>query len=90
MKSVRATSISASDASAAVRAPRVHQQWYPDELLLESGGFSPEQSASLEALGYALRTVADLASAPVIARDALTSRWTAAPDPRRGGAAAGE
>jgi gamma-glutamyltranspeptidase / glutathione hydrolase len=78
------------DASAAVRAPRVHQQWYPDELLLESGGFSPEQSASLEALGYALRTVADLASAPVIARDALTSRWTAAPDPRRGGAAAGE
>jgi gamma-glutamyltranspeptidase/glutathione hydrolase len=78
------------DASAAVRAPRVHQQWYPDELLLESGGFSPEQSRGLEALGYALRSVPDLASAPVIVRDAISREWTAAPDPRRGGAALGE
>jgi len=78
------------DASSAVRAPRVHQQWYPDELLLESGGFSPEQSAGLAALGYALRPVPDLASAPVIARDPASHEWTAAPDPRRGGAALGE
>ena len=78
------------DASVAVRAPRVHQQWYPDELLLERGGFSQDQSAGLEALGYALRVVPDLASAPVIARDPATGDWTAAPDPRRGGAAAGD
>ena len=58
--------------------------------LLESGGFSPEQSGGLEALGYALRPVPDLASAPVIARDADTREWTAAADPRRGGAALGE
>ncbi|HWO08885.1 MAG TPA: gamma-glutamyltransferase, partial [Polyangiaceae bacterium] len=78
------------DASVAVRAPRVHQQWYPDELALEDGGFSPDQTAGLEGLGYALRFVPDLASAPLIARDTARGEWTAAPDPRRGGAAAGE
>ena len=78
------------DASAAVRAPRVHQQWQPDELLLESGGFSLQQTTGLEALGYVLRPVPDLASAPVIARDPLTDEWTAAADPRRGGAALGD
>ena len=77
------------DASSAVRAPRVHQQWYPDELALERDGFSPGQRAGLETLGYALHEVPDLASAPVIARDAESGDWTAAPDPRRGGAAAG-
>jgi gamma-glutamyltranspeptidase/glutathione hydrolase len=77
------------NALAAVNAPRLHQQWLPDELLLEQGGFSPEQTASLERRGHRLRFVPDLASSPVIVRDAAAGEWTGAADPRRGGVAAG-
>jgi gamma-glutamyltranspeptidase / glutathione hydrolase len=73
----------------AVDAPRLHQQWQPDELALEQGGFTPDQIAELERRGHRLRFVPDLASSPVILRDGATRQWTAAADPRRGGEAAG-
>jgi gamma-glutamyltranspeptidase/glutathione hydrolase len=77
------------NASAAVNAPRLHQQWLPDEVLLEQGGFGAEQAASLEHRGHHIRFVPDLASSPVIVRDPATGEWTGAADPRRGGVAAG-
>lgn len=76
-------------AAQAVNAPRLHQQWQPDDITLEDGGFTPEQLASLERRGHRLKFVPDLASSPVILRDPTTGEWTGAADPRRGGAAAG-
>jgi gamma-glutamyltranspeptidase / glutathione hydrolase len=73
----------------AVHAPRLHQQWQPDEIALEQGGFTGDQIADLERRGHRLRLVPDLASSPVILRDPATKRWTGAADPRRGGEAAG-
>jgi gamma-glutamyltranspeptidase/glutathione hydrolase len=73
----------------AVNAPRLHQQWQPDEIALEQGGFTADQTGELERRGHKLRFVPDLASSPVILRDPATGQWTGAPDPRRGGEAAG-
>jgi gamma-glutamyltranspeptidase/glutathione hydrolase len=77
------------DAQRAVNAPRVHQQWQPDQVALEQGGFLPAQIAGLEARGHHLDYVPDLASSPLILRDKTTGEWTGAPDPRRGGTAEG-
>jgi gamma-glutamyltranspeptidase/glutathione hydrolase len=77
------------DAERAVNAPRVHQQWQPDKVALEEGGFLPEQIAGLEGRGHHLDFVPDLASSPLILRDGTTGEWTGAPDPRRGGSAEG-
>jgi gamma-glutamyltranspeptidase/glutathione hydrolase len=73
----------------AVNAPRLHEQWQPDEISLEQGGFTSDQTAELELRGHHLRWVPDLASSPVIARDLGSKEWTGAADPRRGGAVAG-
>lgn len=77
------------DAVHAVRAPRLHEQWQPDEITLEQGGFSAAQLDLLERRGHTLRFVPELASAPVILRERVGGEWTGAFDPRRGGAAAG-
>jgi len=77
------------NAREAVNAPRLHQQWQPDEVALEEGGFTLEQTSELERRGHHLRLVPDLASSPVIVRDPVTGHWTGASDPRRGGEAAG-
>jgi len=42
------------DVSAAVNAPRIHHQHFPDELVLDEGGFTVEQVRELEALGHAV------------------------------------
>jgi len=36
----------------AVDAPRFHHQWLPDEIYVETRGFSPDTKARLEAMGY--------------------------------------
>jgi gamma-glutamyltranspeptidase/glutathione hydrolase len=36
----------------AVDAPRFHHQWLPDEIYVETRGFSPDTKAKLEAMGY--------------------------------------
>jgi gamma-glutamyltranspeptidase/glutathione hydrolase len=74
----------------AVDAPRIHQQWQPDELACEKDGFTPEQLGALESLGYKIHLVADIANSPAIARDAKSGEWLGAFDPRRGGAAIGQ
>jgi gamma-glutamyltranspeptidase/glutathione hydrolase len=73
----------------AVNAPRLHQQWQPDEIALEAGGFTAEQVRTLEGRGHTLRFVPELGNAPVILRDLAAGAWTGAADPRRGGAALG-
>lgn len=76
-------------ATSAVSAPRVHHQWQPDELAVETGGLLATTEQELEALGHHLQPVADLGSAPLIVRDVGAERWVGVPDPRRGGAALG-
>lgn len=41
----------------AVNAPRVHQQWYPDEVFVEPGLMSPAVQRRLEAMGYRFKQV---------------------------------
>ncbi len=72
-----------------VHSPRLHEQWQPDEIALEEGGFTPEQVESLKSRGHALRFVPEIGSAPVILRDPDHKSWTGAADPRRGGLALG-
>jgi gamma-glutamyltranspeptidase/glutathione hydrolase len=40
---------------AAVDHPRFHHQWYPDQIVLESGAFQEETEVSLRRLGHVLR-----------------------------------
>ena len=39
----------------AMRAPRIHHQALPDELLVETGGLTPEAEAALKAMGHTIR-----------------------------------
>jgi gamma-glutamyltranspeptidase/glutathione hydrolase len=42
------------DIQQAVNAPRFHQQWIPDRVLMERNRFSPDTVALLEARGYTI------------------------------------
>ncbi|EQD30578.1 gamma-glutamyltransferase [mine drainage metagenome] len=41
----------------AVDAPRVHMQWYPDEVFVEPGYLTPQTRATLEQMGYKFKTM---------------------------------
>ena len=41
----------------AVDAPRVHMQWYPDEVFVEPGYLTPQTRAALEQMGYKFKTM---------------------------------
>jgi gamma-glutamyltranspeptidase/glutathione hydrolase len=76
------------DVAEAVAAPRFHHQWLPDELLLEAGNPADVVDA-LRARGHTVRLVDDLGGGvEAIAFDPQTGVLSAAPDPRRDGAAA--
>lgn len=40
----------------AVNAPRIHHQWLPDEVAIESFALSPDTAKNLRDMGYALKT----------------------------------
>lgn len=73
----------------AVDAPRLHHQWLPDELRLESG-FSPDTKAILKSEGYRLAPRdATIGDAHSIAVDLKNHLLLGAADPRLGGKAIG-
>jgi gamma-glutamyltranspeptidase/glutathione hydrolase len=74
----------------ALDAPRIHQQWYPDEILYEPLGMSPDTLRIMEGLGqkFAGRP-ANIASATGIAIEAKTNIKFGAIDSRSDGAAIG-
>jgi gamma-glutamyltranspeptidase / glutathione hydrolase len=76
------------DVEDAVAAPRLHEQWLPDEVRIESG-FSDDVITALRAKGHAIAGLLGQTSANSIA---ITARGIeGAPDPRtRGSAAIGE
>jgi gamma-glutamyltranspeptidase/glutathione hydrolase len=76
-------------AQAALNAPRFHQQWLPDTVLLEPN-FPPTVAKDLESRGYKLSDKPGwVALVEAIAIDPQTNERLGAPDPRRPGAASG-
>ncbi len=75
------------DAQAAADAPRFHHQWMPDELRMESEGFSPDTVRILEGMGHHIRRVGRMGRAMNIL--ATEDGWTGGADSRSEGLAAG-
>jgi gamma-glutamyltranspeptidase/glutathione hydrolase len=72
----------------AMRAPRLHHQALPDELVHEPGGLSPQAADSLRQLGHTLRAQPGyLVSVNAVMR--VPGGWEGVSDPRRTGAAVG-
>jgi gamma-glutamyltranspeptidase/glutathione hydrolase len=77
------------DAQAAINAPRFHQQWLPDTVLLEPN-FPPDVAKDLESRGYKLADKPGwIGLVEAIGIDPHTGERLGAPEPRRPGAATG-
>ena len=72
----------------ALVAPRIHQQWSPDELLVETAMPISIQDA-LAARGHKVKTLGALSSSQIVERKADGSGFIGAADTRSGGTAAG-
>lgn len=67
----------------ATRAPRVHHQWSPDELLVERGRFSNAQLGQLRALGHRVKEVESFGIAQsILIRDRVRYGFTDSRDAR--------
>jgi gamma-glutamyltranspeptidase/glutathione hydrolase len=75
----------------AVDAPRMHHQWYPDEIWIESGMVTPETQDKLEAMGYTFKAVHAMGVDEAILVNPRTGGLEGANDRRRpAGLAAGD
>jgi gamma-glutamyltranspeptidase/glutathione hydrolase len=76
--------------SEALAAPRLHHQWSPDELRMETG-FGPEAMEAMKQRGHAVRAAgaAGLGVSQGVRWDAATRAFEPAHDPRVPGAVAG-
>ncbi|MBR9989561.1 MAG: gamma-glutamyltransferase [Gemmatimonadetes bacterium] len=75
------------DVGTAVHAPRIHHQHLPDVLYFEREGLMADVIEALEAMGHTVTARGGIGTAPTILR--RDGMWTAVPDPRTGGVAAG-
>ncbi len=74
----------------AVDAPRVHQQWLPDLVMVEPGYLTPTTQAALEKMGYTFKVIPAWGADEAILRDPKTHLLEGANDDRRtAGLAAG-
>ena len=74
----------------AVNAPRFHDQWMPDEILVEATGISPDTLGILEHMGHKIKmTRGYWGDAECIAVDEKTGEFLGASDGRNDGKAAG-
>ena len=74
----------------AVGAGRVHEQWLPDQVVVDQQSLEPATRAALEARGHTFRIVDALGDAEAVMEDEETGLRTAASDPRGEGAALGQ
>ncbi|HKI73121.1 MAG TPA: gamma-glutamyltransferase, partial [Pseudomonadales bacterium] len=75
----------------AVDAPRVHNQWYPDQVFYEPGLMSPQVQATLEKMGHKLKSVKSWGADEAILVNPKTHLLEGANDRRRpSGLAAGD
>ena len=77
------------DLSQAVAAPRIHEQWLPDQTFYEPRGLDPATVRGLEALGHHLVRRRPWGNAACILVDPKTRVRYGAADPRGEGVAAG-
>ena len=78
------------DVKQAIDAPRIHMQWYPDEVFAEPDAFTPSMQAALEAMGYRIRTVHSMGDIAAIVVNPATGMLESVNDPRYpAGSAAG-
>ena len=75
------------DVVGAVHAPRIHHQHLPDAIAFERDGLPANLISALESLGHKVEPRGAVGTAPTIVR--RNNLWTAIPDPRTGGLAAG-
>jgi len=76
------------NAQAAINAPRFHQQWLPDEVLLEPN-FSDSVARDLQERGFSIDSKRSwVGQVEAIGIDPKTGERLGAPDPRRNGVAA--
>jgi gamma-glutamyltranspeptidase / glutathione hydrolase len=74
----------------AVNAPRFHNQWMPDEILVESTGISPDTIGILERMGHKIKKPREYwGDAECIAIDEKTGERLGASDGRNQGKAVG-
>jgi gamma-glutamyltranspeptidase/glutathione hydrolase len=73
---------------AALAAPRIHQQWLPDEVMFETG-LPKELQKALAARGHRLKALPALAVSCAVARSEDGQSFIGAADPRASGKAAG-
>jgi gamma-glutamyltranspeptidase/glutathione hydrolase len=76
----------AMTAGDAVRAPRFHQQDWPDMVLLEPHALPDDARHALEAMGHVAKEAEHIADAPAIGR--VRGLWQGAAEPRREGSLA--
>ena len=74
--------------SDAMKAPRLHEQAWPDALEYERGGLSPAVVDSLTGMGYHLRAVGRIANANAVMR--VNGGWQGMSEPRATGGAIGD
>jgi gamma-glutamyltranspeptidase/glutathione hydrolase len=73
-----------------VNAPRFHNQWLPDEIMMEHIGFSPDTIGILEGMGHKVKTERSFwGDAECIAIDPKTAERLGASDGRNEGKAVG-
>jgi gamma-glutamyltranspeptidase/glutathione hydrolase len=73
-----------------IDAPRIHMQWYPDQIFAEPGAFTPAVQNSLEAMGYKIRNVRQMGDIAAILVNPATGMREGVNDPRYpAGSAAG-
>jgi gamma-glutamyltranspeptidase/glutathione hydrolase len=78
------------DVKQAIAAPRIHMQWYPDEIFAEPGAFTATVQEQLEGMGYKIRPVRQMGDIAAIVVDPKTGMLESVNDPRYpAGAAAG-
>jgi len=65
----------------AVDAPRIHHQWFPDEILYERGALPPDVTEGLRRRGHTLTERGPIGNVCAIGLDAQ-GRYTGAADPR--------
>jgi len=66
----------------AVAAPRIHHQWLPDRIRVESNGISAQMQSQLEQMGHIVQVGGRQGSANSIGVDLTTGERIGAPDPR--------
>jgi len=72
----------------AISQPRIHQQWFPDELMVEKN-LAPDIRNSLAGRGHKIKEASSMGVSQIVARAPNGKEFLGAADPRANGSAAG-